>query len=186
MNTNFKPRAQAGFTLIELIVVIVILGILAATALPKFANLGGDARFAALNATKGAMASASAIVRGQILVNPSLVVTTTTPNTVVIENTKIDLTNGYPAASLTGILAAANIDAKDFKMVNNSAGVAGKEPAIPTGSIGLVPTGIVDTPTAVKCYITYTPAVAASGSGSTAVSAAAPVLSVTGSAADCL
>jgi MSHA pilin protein MshA len=54
-------KKQAGFTLIELVMVIVILGILAAVALPKFVNLSGDAKQAAINGYAGALTSASAI-----------------------------------------------------------------------------------------------------------------------------
>ena len=54
-------QAQKGFTLIELVMVIVILGVLAATAIPKFVDLKTDARQAALDGVRGALSSAAAI-----------------------------------------------------------------------------------------------------------------------------
>ena len=54
-------KRQSGFTLIELVMVIVILGILAAVAIPKFVNLKGDAQTAATQGIAGSLASASAV-----------------------------------------------------------------------------------------------------------------------------
>ena len=62
-------RKQAGFTLIELVMVIVILGILSAVALPKFVNLGADARGAAMKAVEGSMRSTNAMIYAKAAVN---------------------------------------------------------------------------------------------------------------------
>lgn len=97
-----RTQKQSGFTLIELIVVIVILGILAATALPKFANLSGDARAATMKAVYGSLQTTMATAHGQYLINPTL-----QPS---FEGNNVNMTLGYPNPDIYTAIAAGLFD----------------------------------------------------------------------------
>lgn len=147
-----RQSAQAGFTLIELIVVIVILGILAATALPKFASLGGDARKAALSAAQGALATEVAMVHGQSLLKPS-------DTSVTNEGITIPIVFGYPEGKNATTAAAAGLTTADYTMTDNQTAsdvaASGNVPPIPANGFVIVPKGLAGTAAALTCFVSY-------------------------------
>jgi MSHA pilin protein MshA len=111
---NLKSGAQAGFTLIELVVVIVILGILAATAIPKFIDMSTDARVAKMQAANGAIKAGSALYHAQWLVNGS-----DDTKTVNMDGKAVTGKFGYPTAG--SIQDAAGLVAGDYGLTATTA-----------------------------------------------------------------
>ncbi|MBB1269647.1 type II secretion system protein [Shewanella sp. SR44-3] len=104
-------KRQQGFTLIELVVVIIILGILAVTAAPKFINFQSDARLSAVQGLKGAIQGANSLVISKAAFGGS----TSGTGTVSIGGAaEFDTMNGYMRATKASLEGGMEIsfDAK--------------------------------------------------------------------------
>lgn len=99
-------KQQQGFTLVELIVVIVILGILAATALPRFINVTTEARLAAVDGVAGALRSASALAQAKYVAVGSNAATTVTMGPSNGTSVVVNAGSGIPVGTAAGIGAA--------------------------------------------------------------------------------
>lgn len=111
-------KNQSGFTLVELIIVIVILGILAVTAAPRFINIQSDARASALQGVKAALDSASQLVYAKSAISG---VQANATGSVTISGESVAVVFGYPDASAitsTAVVDAfLDIDATEFEAI---------------------------------------------------------------------
>jgi MSHA pilin protein MshA len=138
-----KSYQSRGFTLIELVVVITILGILAAFAIPKFIALDTQARVATVNGLAGTVKSAAALARSLSMATGG------NPAIVVMEGSNVAMLNNYPDSPLGGIPNAINgITVADFTYAPGATGAAGVWTRVGASAPA-------------TCTVTYTPATAA-------------------------
>ncbi len=102
-------RTQKGFTLIELVMIIVIIGILAAVAIPRFISLQSDAHQAAIKGMYGSVRSSAAMVHATALARG-----VGAAGSVTVEGSTVTIVNAYPATAAGGIDNAVQYDTTDF------------------------------------------------------------------------
>jgi len=138
-------QKQKGFTLIELVIVIVILGILAATAAPKFLNLQADAKEATLQAVKASVETAMSVVYAKSLIKGIETAATGSVNTP----TAVTTIYGYPEATAANFTNLLELNNSEFTTIDT----------VGTDTVMIYPTGMTaPTATGDACTVEYTQA----------------------------
>jgi MSHA pilin protein MshA len=133
-STRQQVPRQSGFTLIELIATIGVLGVVSATALPRLTALGGEARYASLKVAQGALLGVASAAHGKFLIDGA--------GTQAFEDVTLPMVNGYPGAH-PALADAAGL-ARGYTVQPQGA-----------GALRIVPKDLAATGAA-RCYLVYT------------------------------